>query len=337
MLVRLGGLGDVLFTLPAVNAVRAACPGCHITFLVYTQFAPLLEGFRGVDAVLALDREGYKRGNVKFIVCETLSLLRQLRRGAFDLVVDFQGFGETALLAWCSGAAHRWGSVYRPARRWAYTRGVRRNTRLHPIDYQLELLREAGQFEAGPPRNEFGLPAHALHEARQFFFEHGLEPARPTLFIQPFSNAAHKDWTISGYLETAGYWRQHGLQVLFGGGPQEKDRLEPMRAAGFVVAAGTPLMVSAGLADLSTVVLGGDTGLLHLAVALGKRVVMLMGSVEPGSCYPYGHPEWAVVPAKEQPVSSLAIERVNAACAMAVADAGNSTKCEVQPAVQAPA
>ena len=56
LLVRLGGFGDVIFTLPAIHLLRTAFPNARITFLVYKEFASLLEGFTGVDAVLTLDR-----------------------------------------------------------------------------------------------------------------------------------------------------------------------------------------------------------------------------------------------------------------------------------------
>ena len=97
LLTRLKSIGDVLFTLPAVHAVRGHFPGAKITFLVSKENAPLLEGFRDVDEVIPLDRALYHRKNPLAIVPETLSLLRRLRREKFSLAVDFQGYGETAL------------------------------------------------------------------------------------------------------------------------------------------------------------------------------------------------------------------------------------------------
>ncbi len=322
LLIRLGGLGDVVFTLPAVNAVRTAFPNAHITFLVYAEYAPLLEGFHQVDAVVPLDRKEYRTWNATRVVSAAAALVWQLRRNAFDVVVDLQGFGETGLLAWLSGAPLRWGSVYRPGREWAYTRAVRRDTSTHPIEGHLEVLRRGGIIEMPPPQNQFKLPDHALRAAEIFFSRHGLDPKRPTLFIQPFTNGEHKNWRLDGYVEIARQWQQRGLQVLFGGGPAERELLEPVRRVGFVVAAGAPLMVSAGLVALSTVVLGGDTGLLHLATAMGKRVVMLMCSTSPGNCLPYAHPDWVVVPETGRRASFIRFEATRAACEQALAQAG---------------
>jgi len=322
-LVRLGGFGDVIFTLPAVHLLRTAFPKAQITFLVYKEFASLLEGFTGVDAVVTLDRKRFRRLN-PFIVCaEAGSLLRQLIRNRFTLTVDFQGFGETAILSWLTRAPQRWGSVYRPRRGWAYTHAVSRNPQLHPIDYHLDLLRQAGSLDSEQVRNEFVPPEHTLREARRFFASHNLEVSRPTLFIQPFTSSEPKTWPLENFIKTAHLWHQRGLQVVFGGGPGEQRALEPACAAGFAVAAGTPPLLSASLVKLSTLVLGGDTGLMHLAVAMGKRVIIIMRSVQPGACIPFRHLEWAVVPSSPAlPVSAVSAETVNLACEQALADLG---------------
>lgn len=320
LLVRLAHLGDVIFTLPAAQAVRAAFPEARITFLIARRFAPLLAGCPGLDAVLTLDQDLYRARRLGRILTETFRLLRRLRRSRFALAIDFQGFGETALLTWWSGAPQRWGSVYRPSRKWAYTHPIPRATHLHPIDYHLDLLRRCG-LPSVPVRNQFVLPEDVLTEARRAFSEHGLRPDCPTLFIQPFTSSPHKNWPLEAWLVVARHWRSHGLQVLFGGGPAERTALEPARQAGYPVAAGAPLLVSAGLAGLCSLVAGGDTGLLHLAVAMGKRVVMLMPSLGPGSCHPYGHPDWVLTPPGGQPFAALAPEAVNQACGQAFAAA----------------
>ena len=112
LLIRLKSIGDVLFALPAVHVIRENFPGAKITFLTSRENAPLLEGFREVDGVITLDRARFQSGNPLAIVSEAFSLFRRLRGGKFSLVVDFQGYGETAWLAWLSGAPQRWGNVY---------------------------------------------------------------------------------------------------------------------------------------------------------------------------------------------------------------------------------
>ena len=321
LLIRLKSIGDILFTLPAVHRVREAFPEARISFLVSKEYAPLLEGFRDVDAVLALDRALFRRPNPAIIIAQVFSLLRHLRRPKFSLAIDLQGYGETALLTRWSGAPQRWGTVYRAGRKWAYTRSVNRDPAIHPAECFLSLLRACGLQSAGV-YNQFKLPGSAVEEARRFFLARGLHPARPTLFVHPFTSAPHKNWPLDRYLAAAGLWQRRGWQVLFGGGPAEQTALGPVRQAGFSVSAGAPLLVSAGLVKLSMLTLGGDTGLLHLAVAMDKRVVMIMGSTGPGSSYPFQHPEWAVTPAHDQPVATITANAVDEACSRALAELG---------------
>ncbi len=166
----------------------------------------------------------------------------------------------------------------------------------------------------------FVLPEGPAEEARRLFVAWGFDPAKPTLFIQPFTSTPFKDWPLSHYLALASTWQRRGWQVLFGGGPAEQAALEPVRRAGFRTSAGASLLVTAGLMKLSTLVIGGDTGLLHLAVAMGKRAVMIMGSTGPGSSHPFQHRDWTVTPPNGQPVAAITSGAVEEACNQALAE-----------------
>ena len=324
LLIRLKSIGDILFTLPAVHVIRESSPGAKITFLVSREHAPLIEGFRDVDEVLPLDRELYRRGNPIAIVAGTLSLLHRLRRGKFLLAVDFQGYGETAWLTRLSSASQRWGNLEGGRRRWAYTQGANRDYRIHPIEQNLALLHQCG-LRPERIRNEFVLPDAALGEARRFFAALGLDAAKPTLYLQPFTSSPKKNWPLDRYLTVARHWRERGFQILFGGGPAERAALEPVCQAGFPVSAGVPFLVTGGLMKLSSLILGGDTGALHLAVAMGKRVLMLMKRFGPGATIPYSHPDWIVEPPAGAMLKQLEPEQVLAASTRALSE----SSCQV--------
>lgn len=309
LLVRLKSIGDVLFTLPAVYAVRENFPDAHISFLTSKENVPLLQGFTEVNEIVALDRTGFQSRNLSAAFRGLFRLMRHLRNRHFSLAVDFQGYGETALLNWWSGAPERWGSVYRAGRAWAYTRGEWRDNQIHPVEWNLKLLRQCG-MNIGIVRNVFILPEDALEEAKQFFASNHLNPAKKTLFLQPFTSSAHKNWPLKNYFVLAQHFYSQGMQIIFGGGPKDRPALEPAQAAGFAVSAGVPLLVTGGLMQLSTFTLGGDTGLLHLAVAMGKRVAMLISSTAPGKPYPFQHAEWAISPPPGKMVSEISADEV---------------------------
>jgi ADP-heptose:LPS heptosyltransferase len=317
LVTRFKVIGDVLFTLPAVHALKDCFPKAAITFLTSKENRPLIEGFADVTDIITIDRTAFHRGNVATIARETFSLLRILRRKRFSLAIDFQGYGETALVTWLTRAPQRLGSLYRRGRALAYTGGIQRDHSIHPVDWNLLLLRQGG-VRVDSVRNEFILPAGALSEARDVFSGLKLVSDKPTVFIQPFTSAPHKNWPLANYLALANDLRSHGVQVIFSGGPKERAALEPANRAGFAVSAGTPIIVSAGLMQLSTVIIGGDTGFVHLAAALKKRVLCLAASFRPE---PYQHKDWKIEPPDgSNNMAGIAVSTVIDACKKALAE-----------------
>jgi ADP-heptose:LPS heptosyltransferase len=312
LLIRLQSIGDILFTLPAVHRIRENFPRAKLHYLVSKEHALLLRGFAEIDEVIPFDRTIYRSGKLPPALCGTFRLINGLRAGKFSLAVDFHGHGETACMSWLSGAPERWGDLLRASRAWAYTGGLARDFAIHPAEWNLLLLQKCG-LRTGEIRNEFVLPADALDEAKQFFAANKLDASRKTLFLQPFTSSPHKNWPLQNFMALARHFQSRGWQVIFGGGPSERAALEPARAAGFAVAAGAPLLISAGLAGLSSLVVGADTGLLHLAVALGRRVIMLMQSVAPGQTHPFQHGDWAIA-APGGIVPEISAAEVIAAC-----------------------
>jgi len=315
LIIRIKSIGDVLFTLPATNAVRENYPDAHITYLTGSENATLMQAFPAVDKVITMDRSKLKKPRTA--LAELFRVLSLMHRGNYSLVIDLQGYGETACLAWITRAKERWGSVYSKGRKWAYTQGVTRRDDIHPADWCLLLLKECG-LKTEEPNNRFHLPEAAQKSARTIYADNGLDPEKPTLFIQPYTSRAFKDWPLENYLAVARYWRGKGVQIAFGGGPADVAALEPARAEGFSVVAGSPLLVSAALMQLSTVVLGGDTGMLHFSIGLGKRCIMLRST--PGATLLYQHADWALPPFGSQEKNSLPVERVIEETANALAD-----------------
>jgi len=317
LLIRLKSIGDILFTLPAVHAVRKNHPEAKIHFLVSRENAPLLRGFAEIDEVVPFDRAAFRSGNIPAVCLGAFRLVRQLKERGFSLAIDFQGYGETAWLSWLSAAPERWGDRQRGSRAWAYTNGISRDVAVHPADWNLSLLRRCG-LRIGEIRNEYVLPADSLNEARNFFAANNLQADKSTLFFQPFTSSPHKNWPLEKFLEVARHFRSRGAQIVFGGGPSERAALAPALAEGFAVSAGAPLLVTAGLIKLSTLAVGADTGLLHLAVAMGKRAVMLMLSTAPGQTHPFQHADWAITPPQGEQVSEISTAEVIAVCRQAV-------------------
>ena len=325
LVIRLKAIGDVVQTLPAVHALRENFPAAKVTFLTSLENAPLLLGFRDVDAVIGLDRAALRSGNPFRVLPEFTSLLRRLRAGKFSLAIDLQGYGETAWLTWLTGAPQRWRGIYGAGRNWAYTRHSKPGPAAPGTQCHLRLLEQCG-LKIQAIRNEFVLPPPALADARSWLASHRLDPVKPVIFVQPFTSSPAKNWPLENYLAVARHWQEHGGQIIFGGGPADRAALEPAKNAGFAVSAGVSLLVTGGLMQLSTLVLGGDTGALHLAVAQGRRVLMLMQEVTPGSPIPFQHPDWVLAP-KTGGIAGISVAEVNAAVAQIFRPPAGNASC----------
>jgi len=164
LLIRLKSIGDVLFTLPAVNVIRDHYPRANISFLTSKEN---LRGFREVNEIITIDRALLKTGNPLKILREVLPLLHRLRAKKCSLVVDFQGYGETELIAWWCQASETWGAVSPNRSGWAYDRGIPRNETMQIADFNIHLLQQGG-LPVGQIRNEYCLPEDARAAAKVF-------------------------------------------------------------------------------------------------------------------------------------------------------------------------
>ena len=309
LIIRQGGIGDILFTLPVTYMLKDTFPNCRLTFLTKKAFVPLLEGFPAIDDIIAIDSDAFNSRSFKKICQNTISLFRKIRRERYHLVVDLHGIEKTALITGLTGAEKRWGIIRKKFSRKFYTVSQSIPEDLHRIDLNLLLL-EKGGLQKLPIKNSFILPAANFQKAQALWNEWGLSQTQPTLFIQPFTNFQRKNWPLEHYYAVAEFCKTHNIQVVFGGGPADRENLHQV-ALDFPVAAGrADFLTTAGLMKLSTLVLGGDTGMLHLAVALGKKVLMLMDGTESRKFYPYQHPEWALIPENSFRISDLSTERV---------------------------
>ncbi|MCM0758003.1 glycosyltransferase family 9 protein [Sporomusa sphaeroides DSM 2875] len=320
LVIRRGAIGDIIFTLPAYYLLRANFPNSKISFLVKENYAQVLKGFPGLDEVWVTQN---KSKNVLKLWEAGSDILDKVKNSNFQLAIDFSGNSGNAVLLWLSGIKHRWGSIKssNTLRERLYTNTVVRLSSLdspvsdlpdlHRIDQNLLLLKKGG-LTCFPVKNEYIIQPENQEKANTLFSNWGLSLQKPVIFIQPFTGdgIAGKAWPLERYAILADYWRNQGLQVVFGGGPEDREKLNAV-AERFPVAAGqTDFVTSVGLTVLSSIVIGGDTGLMHASLAAGKRTVMLVGPTDHRRIGPYRHPEWAIRPPQGKLVADISVEQV---------------------------
>lgn len=314
LMIRRGAIGDIVSTLPAYYMLKDNFPNSKIDFLVNDVYSYVLKGFPELNQVLTIDKKVLDSKKLSQLRKLAVDLYRTIRKNNYQLIVDYSGHAEHALLLQLSGAKHRWGTIGKgkSLRSLFYTNTFTKQTHgIHKIDQNLKLL-EQGGLKVFPVKNQYIVPQENLKKAKTLFSTWGLSLEKPTLFIQPFTGdgIAGKIWPLERYVTLAEHWKEQGLQVLFGGGPSERENLEEV-AARFPVAAGqSDFLTSVGLAKLSSIVVGGDTGLMHAASAVGKRSVMILGPTDFEFICPYKHPEWAVKPQEGNLIENISVEQV---------------------------
>ena len=267
--LRLSALGDVIHTIPAVIALRES--GADISWVVESPYAEMVELVAGVRAIAVSLKKWGKR---PLASRRAIGGARHALRG-HDVTVDFQGLVKSAALGWLSGAPVRYGFDRHAVRERASLLFTNRHVTVdrtqHVVDWNLEL---AGTI-AVPER---ALPSPSWDR----FLVEGFDQYRGKVALLPGAGRPEKQWPAKRFADVA---RALGNRALVVWGPSEQDLA---RSIGAPMAPPTNLRELATILKHASLVIGGDTGPLHLAAALGTRVIGLYGSTNPGRNGPYG-------------------------------------------------
>lgn len=297
------GIGDVIFSLTALEAARRAWPDARIGFLCNERTVDLVRMDRSIDQTYVFNRSLFRRLQKK----QPLLFFRKLRAllgviggEKFDTFVDFSLGREYAFFARWLGIRTRIGLDFKG-------RGLFLNRKIKitgyhgrsVVDVQLEALKLIGIDAASvSSRLPLTIADAARQEAAALLKANGISERDKILAIAPGGgrswgqNARYKQWNAPRFGQAAARLAErHGFKILLVG-----DRLETgalMLAAETVrspkaVAAGQPLGTVAALLARSSMLICNDGGLLHLANALGVKTVSVFGPVDENVYGPYG-------------------------------------------------
>jgi len=281
LLIRLGSLGDIIHALPAASALRDAFPSSRIDWAVEPKWARLLEGNPDISDVIAADRK-----NARGIA----GTIRTIRSANYTCAVDFQALYKSALLGYASGAAQRVGFQSSYAREGLavvfYT--DRLNPRgPHKVDHNLTLVEHVGAIKSIP---RFPLTIHP-EEEECIKGELDAHKLNDYFVLNPGGGWQSKCWPAERYgVLHRKLAERLGWRGVVSVGPGEKHLAERViQASGDL----PPVVISVGIGPLMPLlrdakfVVSADTGPLHLASALGARVIGLYGPTDPSRNGPY--------------------------------------------------
>lgn len=268
LVVRMGSMGDVIHTLPAVATLKHSISGSHVSWVIDPQWACLLAGNPFVDRVVLMDR--HSMAGIK-------SAWRELRARRYALAVDFQGLFKSALVASVARPDRIVGfhqsQTREPLAALFYSKRVRTGA-AHIVDRNLELAAASG---ASSIVCTFPLPEGNPE---------GNLPGGDFVLASPLAGWPGKQWPLENY--TALARRLHdelNLSLVLNGPPRSASVLEQVSGAK-VHLSSVPGLIHATRRALA--VLGIDSGPMHLAAALEKPGVAVFGPTDPARNGPYG-------------------------------------------------
>jgi lipopolysaccharide heptosyltransferase I len=298
LLIRLGAVGDVLRTLPALHLVRTTFPSVHVSWIVEDLSRDLLLDHPEIDEVLSFPRRELREaaGRPGVLVRLLADVRRSLRDRKFTVALDFQASFKSGLLAYVSGAPRRVGFGPGHSRELSFlftNEWVRPHAdRLNRVERNLLLAEAVG---ARGDTVEAILPERPEDTRAAEEILRTLNPEEwPVVVLSPGTSRRqrYKRWPAESFSRLArrlaASMRVLTL-VVWGPGEEETARFIATDSQGCALPAPpTTLRLLAALLRRASLFVGGDTGPMHLAWEVGCPVLALFGPTDPALNAPLG-------------------------------------------------
>ena len=286
LIVKLGSIGDIVHTLPALAALRAGLPQAEISWVAERSAAEILKDNPVLDRLIEVDTKALRRG---LMSGETLRAprqqLRRLRASAFDVALDFQGLLKSASIARLSGAQRVFGysraGLREPASSLLLSKRIDVPVNVHVIRKALLLLE--GALGVPVPEN-LSFPINVTNDQEREARNVAAEAGGKYAILNPGGGWPTKLWSAERFGKLADrLWSSYGISSLVTYGPGELELAEAVRGlsvSGKAMPVSLSLKGFYSLARGASVYVGGDTGPTHIAVAAGTPIVGLFGPTE---------------------------------------------------------
>lgn len=281
LVVRLGSLGDIVHTFPAVAALRESFPKAEIVWLTHPRWKDLVESSGLATEIWEVETRSYT---------SVRDILGRIRKRKFTAAIDYQGLWKSAALPFLGRVPRRIGFSSHSVREFGvpllYTDRVR-STQAHITDQNGQLSQRAGSRNGVAA---FQLSVPSLQEAFALQLLRGFG-VNSYVVLSPAGGWRSKCWPPERYgLLCQQIYSELGLRCVLNQGPGDEECIAAVKAASGEAA---PISCNSSLHQLmvflgnALCVVAGDTGPLHLAVALGTPVVALFGPTDPVRNGPY--------------------------------------------------
>jgi heptosyltransferase I len=301
LIVRLSAMGDVIHTLPAVQALRDAFPRAMIGWLIEERWAELLcapgtsrRGSRSpqrplVDWVHTVNLRKWRSSLAGISTLQEIAKTwNDVRRTRYDVAVDLQGAMRSAVLARWSGARVVYGAAEpreSPASLWYTRTAIARGP--HVVEQNLAVAEAVIQKKAPVPQVELPHDPEAEQRVDRRLAETGIGEFA---ILSPGAGWGAKRWPAMRFGDVARALSSDGIRAIINYGPGEETLARETEAA----SAGGATAIFCSISELialtrrARLFIGGDTVPMHLAAALRIPVVAIFGPTDPARNGPYG-------------------------------------------------
>ena len=275
LVVRLRSIGDTVLATPSIFALKRFLPNAQVDILVEDWVAPVLENHPHVDNVIVLERGG---------LMTRARVARELRAANYDVVYNLHGGTTATFLTRATGARHRVGFK-------SYQYGQLHNhqapsplllwqqQKTHSVEQQLALLGWTGVPVTDRPRTSLGISSTAAESVERLINEAGISNQNIAL-IHPAAAFATKQWAVEKFARVVEFLAERGFTSVAIAAPNEQALLEQLRSETSVkvVTFALSLPEVTALAARSQLFVGNDSGIAHIATAVGTPSVVVFGS-----------------------------------------------------------
>lgn len=276
LVVRLRSIGDTVLSTPSLTALKRFLPNAEIDILLEDWVAPLLDGFEGVNVIAV------RNGNAA-----KLKVANYLRARNYDVAINLHGGTTSSFFIRATGARHRIGlSHYRYKRFYnhIYSSAVHfwQSRILHSAEQQLAVLGFAGVPVDDRPKSILRVTPKALNSIECRLSNSDLDDPRSAFaLMHPTAAFSTKQWPAENFARTAEFLAENGVRTVAVATRSEREILEGLHRGSkvpIVTFDDLSLPEITALASKASIFVGNDSGIAHIAAAVGTPTVVVFGS-----------------------------------------------------------
>ena len=292
LVIRLRSIGDTVLATPSLFALKRFLPNAEVDILVEDWVAPVLDEHPHVNKVITIKRDS---------LTARARVARQIRAARYDVVYNLHGGTTATLLTRATGARHRVGySSYQYSNLHNHqspsSSALWKQPKTHSAEQQMALLGWTGIPVSDRPPTQLAVTTKALTTVDSQLRQAGLDGKKIAL-IHPAAAFATKQWAAENFARVTEFLADAGFACVAIAGPNETAVLNDLlsKSAVKVVTFAATLPEVSALAARSQLFVGNDSGIAHIASAVGTSSVVIFGSSNIVHWRPWNHAPAEVV------------------------------------------